>query len=90
MMPRPTPEKWMPSSLRWLWRISQLRISPVPSSMLAALLRPATKRDTAHRVKSLVRPMSRVLSTASTMPMRYRRSLSTRSLISEAISAPDR
>ena len=40
-MPRPMPAKWMPSSLRWLWRISQFRISPVPSSIDAALARPA-------------------------------------------------
>ncbi len=40
-MPRPMPAKWMPSSWRWPWRISQLRISPVPSSIAAALDSPA-------------------------------------------------
>ena len=87
-MPRPMPEKWMPSSGRWLWRISQLRISPVPSSMPAALDRPAMKRDSIHTQGSVVRPIIAVLTMATTRPMRYSRSLSTRSLISEAISAP--
>ena len=69
-MPRPMPAKWMPSSLRWLWRINQLRISPVPNSIAAAMARPAMKRDSAHTVRSVVRPIMIVLSTATTMPMR--------------------
>jgi len=48
------------------------------------------KREMAQTVTSVDRPIRIVLSTATTMPMRYSRSFSTRSLIEAASSAPHR